>query len=175
MLLSSPLVAVGRRDAMRVLALALVLPIVMVAVAPAIAFATHRASLPADATHSSRVVAPIDELWRETTDRPLKLFAGFDDFTDGVSFYAPSHPFAAHVLGGKLTPAIEERIGREGIALLCPEATREPAGAARCVSAATSLAARFPGGKRKEVEVARRYLGVAGVPARYLLIAIPPK
>jgi len=175
MLLSSPLVAVGRRDATRVLALAVVLPIVMVAIAPAIAFATHRGGLPADATHSSLVVAPIDELWRETTDRPLKLFAGFDDFPDGVSFYAPSHPFATHVLGGTLAPAIEERIGREGIALLCPERPREPAGAARCLDAATSLAVRFPGGKRKEVEVARRYLGVAGVPARYLLITIPPK
>jgi hypothetical protein len=175
MLLSSPLVTVGQRDAVRILAFAVMLPIVMVAVAPAIAFVTHRAGPPADAAHSSVLAAPIEELWRETTDRPLRLFAAFDDFTDGVSFYAPDHPLALHVLGSKLTPATEERIGREGIALLCPQQAHEPEGAARCLNAATGLAARFPGGKRKEVEVARRYLGVAGEGARYWLFAIPPR
>ena len=34
---------------------------------------------------------------------------------------------------------------------------------------------RFPAGKRTEIEVARRYLGVEGKPARYLVITIPPK
>jgi hypothetical protein len=43
------------------------------------------------------------------------------------------------------------------------------------VNAATSLAARFPVGKQQEVEVSRRYLGVDGAPARYLLFAIPPR
>jgi hypothetical protein len=175
MLLSSPLVAICRRDATRVVALALVFPIVMVAVAPVIAWATQRAGPPASAAHSSLLVAPVDELWRETTDRPLALFSGFDDFTDGVSFYAPSHPFPSHVLEGAITPAMEERIGRDGIVLLCPERPREPANAPRCVEAAKSLAARFPPGKRTQVEVARRYLGVEGVPARYLIFTIPAR
>jgi hypothetical protein len=97
MLLSSPLVAITRRDAVRILALAVLLPLVMVALAPAIAFGIHRAGPAPDAALSSVLVEPIEQLWRATTDRPLKVFAGYDDFTDGVAFYMHSHPLAAHV------------------------------------------------------------------------------
>jgi Dolichyl-phosphate-mannose-protein mannosyltransferase len=173
MLLSSPRVAVSRRDAVRVLALALVFPFVMVVVAPAIALNIHRGAT-ANATHSSLLAAPVEQLWRETTDRPLKLFAGFDDFTDGITFYLPSHPLPVHALDSTLSPAIEQRIGRDGIVLLCPERPRDPATATWCMKAATSLVARFPPGKRKEIEVARRYLGLDGAPARYFLFTIPP-
>src|SRR5260370_1358700 len=175
MLLSSPLVAIGRRDAVRVLALAVPLPFVMVALAPAIAFGIHRAGPAPDAALSSVLVEPIEQLWRKTTDRPLKVFAGYDDFTDGVAFYMRSHPLAAHVLDGPISPAMEQRIGRDGIALLCPPRPPHLSSAARCVNAATSLAARFPVGKQQEVEVSRRYLGVDGAHARYLLFAIPPR
>lgn len=175
MLLSSPLVAVSRRDAMRVLTLAVALPFVMVLIAPVVAYAIHRASPPPGAAHSSVLVAPIEQLWRETTDRPLRLFAGYDEFTDGVPFYMASHPLAVHALDGELSPPMEERIRRDGIAMLCPARPRELASAAWCVNAATSLAARFPAGKRKNVEVSRRYLGMEGTSARYLLFTIPPR
>ncbi|HXL48845.1 MAG TPA: glycosyltransferase family 39 protein [Xanthobacteraceae bacterium] len=175
MLLSSPLVAIGRRDAVRVLALAVLLPFVMVALAPAIAFGIHRAGPAPDAALSSVLVEPIEQLWRKTTDRPLKVFAGYDDFTDGVAFYMRSHPLAAHVLDGPISPAMGQRIGRDGIALLCPASPRDPSSAANCMNAATSLMARFPLGKQQEIEVSRRYLGFDGAPARYLLFAIPPR
>jgi len=175
MLLSSPLVTISRRDAVRLLALAVLLPLVMVALAPAIAFGIHRAGPAPDAALSSVLVEPIEQLWRATTDRPLKVFAGYDDFTDGVAFYMRSHPLAAHVLDGPISPAMEQRIGRDGIAMLCPARARDPSGAASCMSAATSLAARFPVGKQQEVEVSRRYLGVNGAPARFLLFTVPPR
>jgi Dolichyl-phosphate-mannose-protein mannosyltransferase len=175
MLLSSPLIVISRRDAVHVLALAVLLPIVMVALAPAIAFGIHRAGPAPDAALSSVLVEPIEQLWRATTDRPLKVFAGYDDFTDGVAFYMRSHPLAAHVLDGPISPAMEQRIGRDGIAMLCPARARATSGAANCVDAANSLAARFPRGKQQEVEVSRRYFGVEGTPARYLLFAIPPR
>jgi len=175
MLLSSPLIVISRRNAVRVLALAVLLPLVMVTLAPAIAFGIHRAGPAPDAALSSVLVEPIEQLWRATTDRPLKVFAGYDDFTDGVAFYMRSHPLAAHVLDGPISPAMEQRVGRDGIALLCPARARAPSGAADCVDAANSLAARFPRGKQQEVEVSRRYFGVEGTPARYLLFAIPPR
>jgi hypothetical protein len=175
MLLSSPLIVISRRDAVRVLALAVLLPLVMVALAPAIAFGIHRAGPAPDAALSSVLVEPIEQLWRATTDRPLKVFASYDDFTDGVAFYMRSHPLAAHVLDGPISPAMEQRIGRDGIAMLCPARARAPSGAANCVDAANSLAARFPRGKQQEVEVSRRYFGVEGTPARYLLFVIPPR
>jgi 4-amino-4-deoxy-L-arabinose transferase-like glycosyltransferase len=175
LLLSSPLVTVSRRDATRVVALAATFPFVMVAIAPAVAFATHRMGLPPGATHSSVLVEPVERLWRQTTNRPLQMFGGFDEFTDGVSFYLRDHPFAAHVLDAGVSQGIEERIGREGIALLCPARPREPASAAACRNAAVSLAGRFPSGKREEIDVSRRYIGVDGEPERYLIITIPPR
>src|SRR5439155_4790136 len=174
MLLSSPLVAIGRRDAVGVLALAVAFPFVMVAIAPAIAFAIHSAG-PAPATaHGSLLAQPIEQLWRETTDRPLRVFSGFDELTDGASFYMPSHPLAVHVLDGTASAAMEERIARDGIALLCP-ARSSVAAADWCAKAALARARCSPPGKQIEVEVSRRYLGVDGKPARYLLITIPPR
>jgi dolichyl-phosphate-mannose-protein mannosyltransferase len=175
MLLSSPLLAVDRLATLRVLAFAVAFPCIMVLIAPAIALVVHRAGPPAGTAHSSLLVAPIERLWRETTDRPLRLFAGYDDLSDGVAFYMPSHPTAPHLLESGVTPAMAERIGRDGIALLCPVQTRLPAGAAHCLSAVNALAARFPPGKRTEIEVARRYLGIDGAPARYLIFTIPPQ
>ena len=63
---------------------------------------------------------PVERLWRETTDRPLRIFSGVDEFTDGVTFYMRSHPLAVRVLDGKATPTLQQRIDRDGIALLCP-------------------------------------------------------
>ncbi len=174
MLLSSPLVAITRRDAIGVLTLAVAFPLVMVAIAPAIAFVIHRAGPPPGSAHTSVLAEPVERLWRETTDRPLRIFSGFDEFTDGVTFYMRSHPLAVHVLDGKATPAIQERIDRDGIALLCP-ARSSAADADWCADAALARARCSPPGKQIEVEVSRRYLGVDGKPARYLLITIPPR
>jgi hypothetical protein len=174
MLLSSPLVTITQRAATRAVAIAATFPFVMIAIAPAIAFATHRAGLPASAAHSSLLAGAVERLWRETTDRPLRMFGGVDDFTDGVSFYLRSHPFAAHVLEAGMSQAMEERIAREGIALLCPARPREPAAAAACRNAAAAIASRFPPGRGEEIEVSRRYMGIEGEPAGYLIITIPP-
>ena len=174
MLLSSPLVAISRRDAVGVLTLAVAFPVVMVAIAPAIAFAIHRAGPAPGSAHASLLAEPVERLWQETTDRPLRIFSGFDEFTDGVTFYMRSHPLAVHVLDGTASRATEERIDRDGIALLCP-ARSSAAGAGWCANAAMARARCSPPGKQMEIEVSRRFLGVEGSPARYLLITIPPR
>jgi hypothetical protein len=174
MLLSSPLVAITRRDAVGVLALAVAFPFVMVAIAPAIAFAIHSSGPAPGSAHASLLARPIEQLWRETTDRPLRIFSGFDELTDGVAFYLPSHPLAVRVFDGIPSAAIEERIDRDGIALLCP-ARSSVAAADWCANAAIARARCSPPGKQMEIEVSRRYLGVEGKPARYLIIAIPPR
>jgi len=172
MLLSSPLVALARRDAVRVLTVAVALPVVMVAAAPAVAFVIHRAGPPPGSVHASVLAEPIERLWRETTDAPLRFFGGFDEFTDGVTFYMRSHPLAVHVLDSTVSPAVEERIARDGIALLCPA---RGSGADWCANAAMRRARCSPPGKQTEIEVSRNYLGVDGKPARYLLVTIPPR
>jgi dolichyl-phosphate-mannose-protein mannosyltransferase len=167
MLLSSPLVVIGRTNAARAVAVASVFPLVMIVLAPAIGFAIHR-GVAASEGHSSLLAEPVERLWRETTDRPLKLFASTDIFTYGVPFYLSSHPTAVHVLELAATPQEEARIAKDGVALLCPMS------APACVAAANARAARSRAGKRSEIEVSRHYLANEGSSARYLVIAIPP-
>jgi hypothetical protein len=174
MLLSSPLVLIARRDAISILTLAAIFPFVMVALAPAIAFTLHRSGLPPGSAHSSELAEPVERLWRETTPAPLRVFSGFDELTDGVAFYLPSHPLAVHVLDGTASQALEARIGRDGIALLCPARAADRPRANACVNAAIARARCSMPGAQVEVEVSRRYLGIAASPARYLIITIPP-
>src|SRR5262249_57708361 len=78
-------------------------------------------------------------------------------------------------LFGATPPAgMEERLDGEGFALLCP-ARSSVAAWDWCANAAIARARCSPPGKQREIEVSRRYLGVEGKPARYLIIAIPPR
>lgn len=173
MLLSSPLVTMTRRDAVGILTLATLFPFVMVAIGPAIAFAIHSGGPTPGSAHSSLLAGPVERLWRETSDRPLRLFGGFEELADGVPFYLPTHPLAAHVLDATASQAMEERIGRNGIALVCPLRPGDGP-SAWCVRAAIARARCSMPGAQVEVEVSRRYLGVRGAPARYLIVTIPP-
>jgi hypothetical protein len=167
MLLSSPLVSIGRNDAARAVAIACAFPLLMIVAAPAIGFAIHRGDVASDG-RSSLLADPIEALWRETTDLPLKTFGSTDALTYGVPFYLRNHPTAVHVLERAATPAEEARIEKDGVALLCPIT------ATACVVAANARAAGSPAAKRSEVEVSRHYLGNIGKSARYLIMAIPP-
>jgi hypothetical protein len=162
-------VAITHRDAVPVLALAVVFPIIMVAAAPAVAFGIHRVGFVPGAAHSSVLVGPVERLWRETTDAPLKVFGGFEELTDGVAFYMRGHPRTKHVLDTPPTIANEELIAREGVALVCPFRDSE------CIKTITTRALRSAVGRRLEIDISRRYLGVDGTPARYLVITIPPR
>jgi 4-amino-4-deoxy-L-arabinose transferase-like glycosyltransferase len=170
MLLSSPLVSIAHDVMVRVVAVALAFPLVMIAVAPAIGLAVHWSGVAAEG-HSSVVAAQIERFWRETTDRPLKVFGGTDIFAYGVPFYLHDHPTAVHVLERAATPHEETLIAKDGVALLCPMS------AMGCIAAAKARgAASLPGerSKTREIEVSRHYLGQTGRSERYLVIAIPP-
>jgi hypothetical protein len=172
MLLSSPLVAIERKDETRIVMVAAVFPLLMVAAAPAIGFAVHRGGPAADG-HSSLLAEPLDQFWREVTNAPLKVFGSTDAFTYGVPFYLREHPVAVHVLERRATRAEEALIANNGAAFACP-ITSITITSIICVNAANMRAAATVGAKRKEIEVRRSYLGSEGGSQRYLLVAIPP-
>lgn len=175
MLLSSPLVMISRRDALGILTLAAAFPVAMVAAAPAIGFAIHSSEPPPGTAQSSLLAEPVERVWRETTNQPLRLFGGYEEFTDAVPFYMPSQPFAVHVLDGvAVSQALEARIGRDGIALVCPTRSPERPTTGLCIDRAVARARCSLPGMQVEVEVFRRHLGVGGKRARYLIITIPP-
>ena len=175
MLLSSPQVTISRRDALGILTLAAAFPVAMVAAAPAIGFAIHSSEPPPGTAQSSLLAEPVERVWRETTNQPLRLFGGYEEFTDAVPFYMPSQPFAVHVLDGvAVSQALEARIGRDGIALVCPTRSPERPTTGLCIDRAVARARCSLPGMQVEVEVFRRHLGVGGKRVRYLIITIPP-
>ena len=168
-LLSSALNAIRQRHAVRVVALAAVVPLLALAAAPSVAIVVHRRGGVPAAVHSSLLAAPVERLWRETSEQPLRLLSDCDDLGYGVAFYLPSRPLVVKAVDGIPPPGTDERIARDGIVLVVP------ARPSVCLTLANARAARGPAGKRLEVEVARGFLGTAGQPARYLIVAIPPR
>lgn len=168
-LLSSPQVALPRLDAVRVVALAAIFPILMVIVAPAIAFVTHRTGVAPYLSHAAPLAPLVDKLWRATTPRPLRLYSGYVDFAYSVAFYLPSHPQVVHILDGIPTQDFDARLARDGIALVCP------AEEINCVNKIDALLALVPGSKRETVEVARMFMGTPSVSGRYVIAAVPPR
>lgn len=169
-LLSSPLLTVSRVAAVRILALALVFPLVMVAASPVIAIVIHRLGVPNDATHYRLVAGAIDKAWREVTDRPLRLVGSNTNLVNGVVFYLPSRPSTYELMDPTHSPWVDDaRIRREGIALACRTDD------VFCLLGVNRLVQRHPAGKRAEVELSRTYLGHADPPVRYAVIIVPPR
>lgn len=168
-LLSSPLTALNQRYAVNIVAVAVVVPFIMLALAPGVAYFVHRTGVTPGAAHASELAKRVEALWRQSSDRPLKLFAGWEDFGYGVAFYLPSHPQVVNALDGIPPADLDARIARYGIAMVCP--ARAPA----CIDVAMRRASRASVGRRVEAQVSRRYFGDAGEGGRYVIVTIAPR
>jgi 4-amino-4-deoxy-L-arabinose transferase-like glycosyltransferase len=167
--LSSPQLNLTREALGRLVTLSLVFPAVMLASAPAIALAIHRAGLEHHAAHYRLLAQAVEQAWRATSGQPLKLVGSDTNLVNGVLFYLSSEPSTDDILGPRQTPWVDAaRIAREGMAMFC--AADEPA----CVNAADALSAQHPKGRRIALEITRSYLGRAGAPQRYVIETIPP-
>jgi 4-amino-4-deoxy-L-arabinose transferase-like glycosyltransferase len=178
-LLSSPLVVLGRRAVISIVALAVALPPLMLALSPAIAYAIHVTNVSPIGANGKLLAERIEREWRRTTDRPLRIVGGDYDLANVAAFYLPQQPDALPLTEPETAPWITpERIAREGIALTCDLGrAREPY--IGCRNMRTPLlekvAATNPKSHRVEVTIARSYLGVPGKPERYLIVIVPPR
>jgi hypothetical protein len=169
-LLSSPLVTISRPAARRILALAIVVPIIAAALSPAIAVVIHWRGVSSYASQYSLLARAVDKTWSETTDQPLRLVGGCCSLVEGTLFYFSERPSPIVITDPSLTRGTDDtRVEREGIAMFCP------AKEVGCVTAMDARAARGPAGKRVEVELARSYLGSSEEPARYVIVTVPPR
>jgi 4-amino-4-deoxy-L-arabinose transferase-like glycosyltransferase len=168
-LLSSPRVVISRVTAVRILATAIAVPLPVLAASPGIAMIIHRNGVSNFATHYHLVANAIEKVWRETTDRPLRLVGSYDNVVNGVAFYLSDRPSTVEIVTPARTPwADEARVARDGVALVCPTVE------SLCMRAIETRAASHPSAKRVEVEISRSYFGVPGPPERYLIVTIPP-
>jgi hypothetical protein len=169
-LLSSPLLVISRAALVRLLALAVALPILATLAAPAVAIAILRLGEPENGGTSRLLAGAIEQAWRASSDRPLGLIGGEGDTAYRLIPYLSGQPSTVDVIRPDRSPwADESRIAREGVVLVCP------ASAVWCVQAIEARAARRPDARRTEVGVVRRHLGMMGKPERYVVITIPPQ
>ena len=155
-LLSSPLAKLSHAAAVRMIALAIVLPFVFLAASPFVAYRIHQAGVAPAAAHANLLAERVAQAWKSATARPLRLVSGDADLAYGVAFYLPERPRV--VLLHELASSVPE-------AMVCPEADR--ACVARIVQAGGTE------GRRSDVELTRSYFGIAGVPARYVIVLVP--
>jgi hypothetical protein len=169
-LLSSPGIVIPRRAAIRILAIAVSFPVLAVLAAPVVAVVTHFAGVPNYGTQYSLVAEAAGKVWRETTDRPLRLVGSYDNVLNGTVFYFPDRPSTFEMVNPALTPWTDEaRIARQGILLYCPVLE------SRCMDALNSRSAAAPRGRRVEADISRTFLGIPGSATRYAIVAIPPQ
>jgi hypothetical protein len=169
-LLSSPLVTLPRAAAIRILAIALAVPVVCVVAAPVVALLVHLHGVENYGSQYRLVAERVETVWHDTTDRPLRVVGGSSNLLLGTVAYFAERPSIYEIVTPQLTPWVDEaRIAREGIALYCP------AEDFICMKALNARAAASAVGKRVEAEISRTFLGIADKPVRYVIVTIPPR
>jgi 4-amino-4-deoxy-L-arabinose transferase-like glycosyltransferase len=168
-LFSSPLLKVNRIATVNILALAIVLPLLMLVASPVIALVIHRQGVTNYASQYRLIAQAVEQAWRAQSDKPLRIVGGNRPVVDGSNFYFAAPP-ATFVLGDPArTPWVDQaRIEREGIAIVCPRL--EPG----CVKELNAYAARYAG-KVEDATLARKSFGTSDTPVDYRIAIIPPR
>jgi 4-amino-4-deoxy-L-arabinose transferase-like glycosyltransferase len=171
-LLSPGGITLGRKAVTRLVTLAVVFPFVMVGLAPLIAMGFHLRGNERDVfiEQFQLIAQDVDRTWRDTTHLPMRLFASNARKLNGSVFYLADKPSAFDLDAPNDTPwASEERIARDGAALVCWLGD-EP-----CLTAMNALAAKAPLVRTREVDISRQFWGIAGKPMRYRIVIILPR
>ncbi len=167
-LLSSPLLSINRAAAIRLLALAIVFPLLALAASPVAAIIIHKNGVPNYESQYSLIARAVAQAWSAHTDKPLRVVGSFRTVVDGSNPYFPTRPATFAITSPWRTPWVDDaRIARDGIAIVCPE--QETA----CVDAMNTYAARF-GAKPESVVLARRFFGTDDAAVTYDIVIIPP-
>jgi hypothetical protein len=169
-LLSSSHVEVSRAALRRVLAIAIVVPLVALAASPFVAIITHRTTLPKHAAYYRLVADAVQDEWQRVTKAPMGVFASYDNLMSGASFYFSTPPKTLEIARASATPwTAENDVSQRGIAMACP-VTHE-----LCMKALEARAAAAGGrARRTTVELRRRHFGIDGWPEQFVIAVIPP-
>ena len=107
-MLSSSLIAISQSAARRIVALAVILPLVMVIAAPGIAIVTHRSgAVSATAAHGRLLAEQLEREWQLTTQRPLRIIGGDLDLAYVAAFYLAGRPSVFLVAEPQLSPWVD--------------------------------------------------------------------
>jgi 4-amino-4-deoxy-L-arabinose transferase-like glycosyltransferase len=169
MLLGSPLLVVPRVAVLRIASVVTVLTLLFVAASPIVAFVLLKRGVENNAAYARLLTEAAEREWRATTAKPLKLIAGPFVLVSTAAFYGQDRPSTFAHFSKYLSPWVDdERIRRDGMAILCDDIPL-------CLQFMEDVAAPFGGGRRAEVTLARRWLGFASEPRRFVIMIVPPK
>jgi hypothetical protein len=168
-LLASPQVMLPRVMARRILGIAIAVPIAMLAVAPVVAYVTHREGLRNHAAFYRAVAQASEQAWARATDKPLKIFGSYDTLLYAASFYFDRPPRTFEIVTPRVTPWTSEAdVKRDGIVIACPADDNG------CMRALEARAAQAPSAVRSQAELSREWLGIHGAVERFVFAVIPP-
>ena len=165
LLLSPQAVTVRAIDTRRILALAVMVPLVMLIASPVIAFIGARNGGPPATAQAPLLTQQVERLWHAMTPLPLRFVGGDTDLAYGVITYAAEQPRA---LPNMPQPSAAE-LKQSGVVLVC---FAEDAG---CRRAAAAKAAAVAGSRTVESTIVRNFLRQPGRPQRYTVTIVPPR
>jgi hypothetical protein len=170
LLLSSPRITIPRSAAVAALAFAVVLPLCLLAASPGIAFVVHRIGVPAYASDYQLAAQAVERAWRDHLgDKPLRI-VGSAGVLNGIDFYFHKQPATFDIMAPSMTPwTTDDRIRRDGMALVCPEAD------IHCTVPFHGFAAHYGAISEQHVVIARRFLGTDEQPVSFAIAIIPPQ
>jgi dolichyl-phosphate-mannose-protein mannosyltransferase len=169
MLLSSPLIAVSRNVAARIVGAAILVSAIALVVSPIVAAAKLNAGVENDALYVPAATAAIEQEWKAATDRRLEILAGPFALVSSIVFKLKDRPSTFADFSRYLSPWADARaLLRKGLAVICP--SRDTS----CVKSMDALANSRPQARRVEVELIPRWLGLTGAPDRFVIAIMPP-
>ena len=169
-LFSSALVKIPRSAGIAAIAIAIVFPLVMVVVSPAIAIVDRRAGFDNYEDQYRLIARALESAWQKQTDKPLLIVGSHTSIANGAAFYVASRPAAFGLYSPALSPWIDDAlIRREGMAMICPESVYT------CMRMLEGYAEHYRATVTEHVTLTRNYLGEPGVPVLYEIAIIPPR
>ena len=162
--------AVSRAAVVRVLALAAVVPVVAVLIAPGIALIIHREGSAGISGYSQPLAAVVERTWRDATPQPLRFIGGDGELAYGTAFYLARPATVFPDNNRQLAPWVDaSELALAGIVLVCPASEEH------CIARSKGYAGNFPRFGVDEVTLAKRYLGVEGPRRNFVIVTVPPR
>lgn len=169
-LTSSRRVKFPRLASLWLLGISVAFPLIMVALSPAVAIVVHNMGVAHYGTQYRKIARAVESVWAQRTNAPLRVVGSYTNVVNGIIFYLRSEPSTLDIVAPDQTPwSTDERIAREGAAIVCPVPEKY------CLTRMNAYTARFPGAETTDVTLVREYIGIMGRPVQYRIMVIPPQ
>jgi hypothetical protein len=169
MLLGSSLVKVSRDAVVGMAVTAMTISISAAIASPVVAVVILRSGTENYAQYGRLLASEIEPEWRLTTGAPLDVLGGPFTLAATTSFYVHDRPSIYSDFSNYLSPWVDAaRIARSGIAMVCPTDDDE------CLQELNARSVGRAGARRREVVLTPHWLGIHGVPVRFVIATVPP-